>query len=867
MNSFAVVPVLIGPLQVLVTLLPYLILAVISALISLLHPRAVLKGLVILWRQKLQVAVVAALCVALAVGLWYGGDWLWRTFGPETAVAAAVGGSDWPMARGSLHRRGAVAGDAAPTHGGVNWSYNRSGREHFLSSPAVVGNRVYIVSADFSNAFFKRGNIYCFDADSGAAVWKFTPPDYRPTFSSPVVSGRYLVCGEGLHETNDARVICLDISDDREPKVVWTHETRNHVECTPTIWKDRVVVNAGDDGVHCIALEPGPDGKARELWHAPGGKYLDCETALAVHEGKVYLGQGFDGNGLVVFDAMTGQEEKRLDVGAPVFSPPSIAGGKLYFAKGFADYIRNWEEARQMLVDKWERSGIPKDEIERRRAKIGPEGTVCCVDLKTWQIDWEHKIKETALGCVAVAGEQLICAARNGTVYVLSTAGKLLGTWDSHATTVTSPAVTDKHICVVTGNGLLCVLDRQSLELVWQVRLGTPTEDIKFFIGSPALARGRAYVGTVQDGFVCVGESGESRPVPLWTGALGGPGKAGNIDDSTIPSAGAQPITAREVAPGTVRAPVALRGNDLFVPLAEGDQAGLACYLADRPDVRWYVPLALGVHQSPALYNETIWCVDGKPGDTGRKLRALDTATGKQRWHAPIDVKASGVFLVTEDQLLIQDLGGKLAGFSHQGARKWEQWIGELKHAPAVTKAMIVAAPADPPVLVALDRPSGRVLWRRPLEAVPTTSPVVRKDRIIVGTHRGLEVRSLLDGAPVDDRRIEEGGGVSADFALLRDRAVYVNHLGELVIVNIGDGSVLGKLPGALAGRPPLVSRDTVLYLAKAGVMRLALQDDNLSPQVWLNTTVVGGLTSPLILADGRVYAGTANKGLVRMGN
>ena len=509
-TPFAVVPVLIGPLQIILTILPGLIIAALSALVSLLHPRAVFYGLKILWRQKLQTALV----IALGVGLWYGGARLWHAFGPQPVVAADIGGTDWPMARGGLKRLGAVKGERAPTRGSVNWSFKKSGNEAFLSSPAIVGNRVYMVSADLSNAFLQRGHIYCFDADTGGLVWKFTPPGYRPTFSSPVVSGKYLVCGEGLHETNDARVICLDISNEREPELVWTHETKNHVECTPIIWKDRVFVNAGDDGTHCIALERGPDGKARELWHAPGGKYLDCETALAVHDGKVYLGMGFDGNGLVVFDAITGQEEKRLDVGAPVFSPPSIADGKLYFVKGFADYIRNWEDAKANLAGKWEKDGVPKGEIEHRSARIGPKGTVCCVDLKTLQIEWETEISQTVLGCVVCADDQLICAARDGIVYVLSKTGRQIGKWESHSTIVTSPAVTDRHICVVTGDGLLCVLDRQNQELVWQLRLGRPTGQIKYFMGSPAMARGRAYVGTVQDGFVCVGEPGEDRSVP-----------------------------------------------------------------------------------------------------------------------------------------------------------------------------------------------------------------------------------------------------------------------------------------------------------------------------------------------------------------
>src|SRR5437764_630161 len=107
-DTFAVVPVLIGPLQILVTILPGLILAAAGALISLLHPRAVLNGLKILWRQKLQAALLLVVALALGAGVVYGAGWLWRTFGPPPAAAtAAVGGGDWPTARGSAERRGA----------------------------------------------------------------------------------------------------------------------------------------------------------------------------------------------------------------------------------------------------------------------------------------------------------------------------------------------------------------------------------------------------------------------------------------------------------------------------------------------------------------------------------------------------------------------------------------------------------------------------------------------------------------------------------------------------------------------------------------------------------------------------------------
>jgi outer membrane protein assembly factor BamB len=836
----------------------------------LLHPRAVRNGLRILWQKKLQVAVPVVLGGGATCGAAFGVGWLWREFGPRPVAAAATGGGDWPTARGSLERRGAVAGDLAPTRGGVNWTYNKSDKEAFLSSPAIVGNRVYVASANLG-LFDKSGKIYCFDADTGAKVWELAPQGYRPTFSSPVVAGHYLVCGEGLHDTNDARVVCIDIRDEKHPKLLWTHATKNHVECTPAIWKDRVVVNAGDDGVHCIALEPVADGKAKVLWYAPGGKYLDCETSLAVHDGKVYVGMGLDGNALVEFDVETGQELRRLDAGAPVFSPPAIADGKLYFVAGYGDYVFGWERARDNLVSKWTKQGKPQAEIDRLRGKIVGQGTICCVDLKSWNIDWQFKTKETVLGAVVVAGEQLFCGARDGHLYCISRAGNLIGSWNSHAPILTSPAVTDKHVCVVNSLGMLYVLDRQSLEPVWQFRLGRANEQ-PMFLSSPTVARGRVYVGTDEDGLVCVGEPGENRPVPLWPGTLGGAGRAGNADGSILPPEGDllwnyPPKGVSELAATKVTAPVAVLGEQGFLPVGKGPFAGLTCFpLTAKPlEPAWQYLLPSGVHTSAAVYSDTVWCVDGKPGDTGRHVHALDRTTGKPRWKAPVDSRASGVLRATADRLLVQDKDGELTCLNHLGERQWSQKIGKLTHAPTVTFSMIVAATVQPSVLVVLDRPTGLVLWRRPLEAPPTTSPFVRKDGIYLGTHRGLEARSLLDGAPMAGWKVG-GGGVSADFARLSQVFVYVNLQGELVIVQHSDGAVKAKLEGAVPGLSPLVSRNVVLFVGKNGLMRASLQEDRPAARQWLDTSGMGEITAPLVLSSGRIYAATATMGLTCFG-
>src|SRR6185436_12164906 len=166
--------------------------------------------------------------------------------------------------RGGLTRWGGAAGAVGPNQGGLNWTW-KQGNEAFFSSPTLVGNRVYATSASLG-AFSSSGMIYCFDADTGALAWKAAPPGFRPTFSSPVVAGNYLVCGEGLHTTRDARVVCLDLRPGHEGQTLWTFATKSHVECTPVVYENRVYVGAGDDGYYCLELVPDAKGAARVVW-------------------------------------------------------------------------------------------------------------------------------------------------------------------------------------------------------------------------------------------------------------------------------------------------------------------------------------------------------------------------------------------------------------------------------------------------------------------------------------------------------------------------------------------------------------------------------------------------------------------------
>ena len=107
MNSlpFAVIPVIIGPLQVLIAILPMLLLSLGGLLLGLFKPRAMWAGVKLLWRQKVAVAVIA--------GVVAGAVFMVRSFASNGGpTSEQVAGEDWPMFRGD-----AAPGDAATGHG------------------------------------------------------------------------------------------------------------------------------------------------------------------------------------------------------------------------------------------------------------------------------------------------------------------------------------------------------------------------------------------------------------------------------------------------------------------------------------------------------------------------------------------------------------------------------------------------------------------------------------------------------------------------------------------------------------------------------------------------------------------------------
>ena len=866
-NSVAVVPILVGPLQALIALLPAIMIAIGSLLLSLFKPSTLKKLLHLLWAQKIAVVIIVLVI--------FGGTRFYSVMWKGTVSKASIGEgkTEWSMFRGGLERKGSVPGAKDPLSGKVNWAFSYDGIKTFYSSPGVIGNRLYSTSARYE--FFKNnGAIYSIDAETGKMVWSYQA-GYRATFSSPSVSGKYLVVGEGLHFVSDARVFCLDIEQSekkREGVKLWSFRTKSHVESSPCIADGKVYVGAGSDGLYCFNLEPDKDGNARLLWHLEAKDYPDCESSPVAYEGKVYFCLGIDGQAVVCADAATGKELWKIKTPYPVFGSPSISKNKLYVGMGHGDFVNTAEVVASNLRLKLEKEGKSAAEIQKAVKDIKPIGEIWCIDLLSHEVAWKFTVADTVLGSVAVDGDVLYFGSRDKNIYSISTEGKLLRKWNAHAPLVTSPAIGTENVYIVTEAGQIWGIDKKSFLPAWNIALNSPT------MSSPAVALGHIYIGTTNNGLLCVGQPGGEEKKALWAGSLGGMGKSGWLDGSLLPPRGeyawgypGAPKDSEESL-SLIHTPGAYLKGAFYLASKEKTGFGLVKLKsgekAGSPPVReWFAPAKNPVYISAALNEEAVFFVDGRAFDKNRALHCLEPKTGKELWQYTVG-DGSGEFVIAKEKLLIADTNKGLSclDIKTPAVKKelWKTEAGALTGAPAFTEDIVIAVATKDKnaVLVALDLEAGVTLWKKPLTSAPKTGPVFAKGLIWVGETGGVRSYDLPAGKLVHSIKC---GAVSSPLVFNLDRLACVPANGEVVIIDTEKGIEMPRIKDqkALGNFPPLLLEDMLLYGAKESILAYDLKSGKSAQWSKIRASWPGVMTTPMIMVESSIYFATDKEGFI----
>ena len=484
--AHAVIPQLLGPLTALLSIVPQILAFVGVALITaLVFARDTTKMLFYKFRDfaTAHKVTTAVLSVIFLVGFGWGTYTFIRVTVNSMATSPEAKGhrtergnrqtnKSWLSFRGGKSRTGQVDTLSGPTNGTPAWVFKDEEpmAVDFSSSPAIIGNRLYIGSSHGS-IFSLGGATYCIDIESQEILWRHTSP--TPIFSSPAVAGGRVYIGEGYHHDSNCHLRCLD-AHTGEP--IWSFETTSHVESTPFISQGKLYFTAGADGVYCIdALE------GQQIWHYPA---VHADMSPVMHKNKVYFGTGYGDYRIYAVDAHTGAEVWSKQMPYPVWGSPSADENTVFFGLGRGNFSES--------------------------API-PAGKVVALDVETGDTIWEHEAGDAVLTAIAIQNGSITFGSRDGYVYSLqSTDGKLNWKTDLGGPVVSSPAVTTDTVYAATKNGYIYALSTGDGKVQWEFDTRIINRNIELY-SSPAIANGRLYIGSSDRYIFCFGDDAESK--------------------------------------------------------------------------------------------------------------------------------------------------------------------------------------------------------------------------------------------------------------------------------------------------------------------------------------------------------------------
>lgn len=306
----------------------------------------------------------------------------------------AVKGPDWPMFRGNPTLTG-VTTATLPTNLTLAWKFNTHGA--VSSSPAVVGDRVYIGSAS--------SNLFALNLADGQKIWSFTASG--PIEASPLVlDGRVYI---GDINTN---FYALDAATGRP---VWSFGLEDKVKSSAnwvTTPAGKAILVGGYD-YKLYSLNPD---NGRTNWVFETGNYINGTPAVGA--GLTAFG-GCDAVVHVV-DVVTGKKQKEIDAGAYIAASGALVDGHLYVGH-YENEVLNVDLEAGVVTWKYRDRSFPyfsSPAVTTNRVIFGGrDKRLHCVDRATGKGLWTFATRGKVDSSPVVAGDDVIVGSDDGRIY------------------------------------------------------------------------------------------------------------------------------------------------------------------------------------------------------------------------------------------------------------------------------------------------------------------------------------------------------------------------------------------------------------------------------------------------------------------
>lgn len=178
-------------------------------------------------------------------------------------------------------------------------------------------------------------------------------------------------------------------------------------------------------------------------------------------------------NGELVAYSTRGEEKWRTSLYAPVSAPPISYNGKVYvYTENNVLYQINPENGTANPINRLGFKASSPTSIHQETLLIGSKDfNLYAIDLKTGQIKWTHKCKDTIVSSPACSENTVYYGSLDGAFHALDiTDGASRWTYQTSGNIIASPAIDQQKVYICTGKNLYA-LDKKTGNPTWSYSL------------------------------------------------------------------------------------------------------------------------------------------------------------------------------------------------------------------------------------------------------------------------------------------------------------------------------------------------------------------------------------------------------------
>ncbi|MCI0785568.1 MAG: PQQ-binding-like beta-propeller repeat protein [Chloroflexi bacterium] len=371
----------------------------------------------------------------------------------STNLTANLSGDAWAQGRRTAQNT-AFTPDTAPVPRSVKWTFATN--KPLGSSPAIVGDRVYLSTGD--------GRTVALERESGQLVWEFRTG--LVSRSTPVVAGGLVIAAY-----SPGLIVALDRNTGLTR---WEVNLNQPISSSPVVGNGTLYFGAGDWMLHALDVATGAERWAflTRDWIVSPVAYAGGTVVVASQDSRVNL-----------VDAKSGRQRLMYNTGFQRFGGgPTIEGDTVYVSSD-----RGWVSA----IDRLAKTYPGQRAWWRVKINLYVWKVISTLPVQPGTL-WSRRVGGQIKGLLAVAHDTVYGATEQGQVFAQDAdTGEKKWSTTLNVGISTGPSVAGNTVLVGTQEGRVFGLDAASGDVLWQYRAGNEK-----IVGSPVVAGDTMYVAS-----------------------------------------------------------------------------------------------------------------------------------------------------------------------------------------------------------------------------------------------------------------------------------------------------------------------------------------------------------------------------------